>query len=188
MHVQCCKCMFSPCYFLSTKCLDEDSGAEDNQFTAPTGCCRGQGRCGVSPACLCVLCRHPCHRWGLIPRIVRDVKLIIQPQGKGKKKETTEFFFAHGNFVDHLLSYILCMIWKDSSFYLDSHQDRNSNKTPLTSATKVTLFPQPLLNFGSISEQINPMKFSLSNFRLRRSVVNAHFSFGQLCWKTKEVL
>lgn len=186
MHVQCCKCMFSPCYFLSTRSLDEDSAAEDNQLTAPAGCCRGRGRYAVSPARSCVLCRHPCHRQGLIPGIATGVKLIIQPQGKGKKKkkkETTEFFF-----VDRLPSYIHCMIWKDSSFYLDSHQDRNSIKTPLTSATKVTLFPEPLLNFGSISEQINPMKFSLSNFRKRRSVVNAHFSFGQLCWKTKEVL
>lgn len=77
-------------------------------------------------------------------------------QRKGRKKGAVEFF-AHGNFVDHLLSYIHCMIWKDSSFYLDSHQDRNSNKTLLTSDTKVTLFPQPLLNFGLSREQLNPI-------------------------------
>ena len=98
-------------------------------------------------------------------------------QRKGRKKGAVEFF-AHGNFVDHLLSYIHCMIWKDSSFYLDSHQDRNSNKTLLTSDTKVTLFPQPLLNFGLSREQLNSMRFSLSNFRKRRSVANVHFSFG----------
>lgn len=120
-----------------------------------------------------------CHLWELVQGTARGVKLITHRRKEGKekkkKKKGAVEFFAHGNFVDHLLSYIHCMIWKDSSFYLDSHQDRNSNKTLLTSDTKVTLFPQPLLNFGLSREQLNPMRFSLSNFRKRRSV---HFSFG----------
>lgn len=57
-----------------------------------------------------------------------------------KEKEVISFSLAHGNFIDHLLYYIHCVIYRDFSFYLASHQDQNSNKALLTSTTKLTLF------------------------------------------------
>lgn len=118
--------------------------------------------------------------WALLPQTRINTENCEGCKTKGEKKKKKEQFFAHDNFVDRLLNYTHFTIWEDSSFYLNNHQDRNSNKALLTSAPKVTLFSEPFLNFCLIRKQINPVKLSLGNFRKRRSVVSAHFSFGWL--------